>query len=132
MCQTRSRKSEAAIHALHQIFNNSNAEGVLLVDASNAFSQLNCEVAPRNVQVLCPPIATVLINTYRGNAQLFVDGETLFSREGTTNGDPLAMPFYALTTIPLNKTCKIEELPGEVWFADDSTGCWSLQALCRW
>ena len=83
---------------MRQIYNTENLEGVLLVDA---FNQLSCQVALHNVQILCPSISTVLINTYRVSADLFVDGETLLSREGTTQGDPLPMPFYALATIPL-------------------------------
>ena len=75
--------------------------------------QLNCEVALHNVQTLCPLIATILINTFRGNAQQFVDGETLHSQEGMIQGDPLAMPFYPLTTIPLIKACKTEEINSE-------------------
>ena len=132
LCAGQEAGSEAAIHAIRQMFKQDHAEGVLLIDASNAFNRLNREVALRNVQLLCPSIATVLINTYRDNAQLFVDDETLFSREGTTQGDPLSMPFYALATIPLIKSCKIEELLGEVWFADDATGCGSLHALRQW
>ena len=122
LCAGQEAGSEAAIHAIRQVFNQDHAEGVLLIDASNAFNRLDREVALRNVQLLCPSIATVLINTYRDNAQLFVDGETLFSQEGTTQGDPLSMPFYSLATILLIKCCKIEQLSGEVWFVDDATG----------
>ena len=45
-----------------------------------------------------PTTATILINTYRAPTELFVDGDTLLSQEGTTQGDPLAMPMYALAT----------------------------------
>ncbi len=38
-----------------------------------------------------------MINTYRGAAQLFVDGLTLYSQEGTTQH---AMPLYTLATVP--------------------------------
>ena len=33
---------------------------------------------------------------YRSDAELFVGEETIFSREGTTQGDPLSMAVYAL------------------------------------
>ena len=33
-----------------------------------------------------------LINTYRQPVELFVDGESMFSTEGRTQGDPMGMP----------------------------------------
>jgi len=50
---------------------------------------------------LCPPLATTLTNTYHNAAALFIDGNTLWSHEGTTQGDPLAMPIYAISLVPL-------------------------------
>ena len=95
-------------------------EAVLLVDANNAFNSLNRKVALLNIHQLCPSIATILTNTYRENASLFIDGDTLFSQEGTTQGDPLAMAMYAIATVPL-----IEKLQStntkQVWYADDAT-----------
>ena len=132
LCAGQEVGCEAAIHSIRTIFTDSGNEGVLLVDASNAFNLLNRQVALRNITTICPSIATVLINTYRGDAELFVDSETLYSREGTTQGDPLAMAFYALATVPLIKACQINELAGEVWFADDATGGGSLTALRSW
>ena len=49
------------------------------------------------VQRLCPELAPALINTYWSPAQLYVGGEVIMSSEGTTQGDPLAMPLYAET-----------------------------------
>ena len=94
--------SEAAIHAMHTIFANEETHCVLLVDASNAFNALNRRAALHNIQIMCPTIATALINTYREAISLFViGGDTVFSVEGTTQGDPLAMSMYALAILPL-------------------------------
>ncbi len=72
---------------------------MLLVDATNAFNSLNRQVALRIIRRLSPTLATILINNYRSPTELFVDGKTLLSQEGTTQGDPLAMPMYALAII---------------------------------
>ena len=48
---------EAAIHAMHQVFEDAEAEGVILVDATNAFNCLNCQTALLTVQPLCPALS---------------------------------------------------------------------------
>jgi hypothetical protein len=47
--------AEAAIHAMKTIFQNDATDGVILVDAENAFNKLNRMVALHNMQYLCPP-----------------------------------------------------------------------------
>ena len=89
-----------------------------LVDASNAFNNLNRKVALMNIALLCPAITQILTNCYRGNAQLFVNGETLLSREGVTQGDPLAMAMFALASMPLIRKVATEGAT-QAWFADD-------------
>ena len=132
LCAGQEGGCEAAVHATRMFFSSEECEGVLLVDASNAFNSLNRKVALHNVAILCPSLATVLSNTYGGQPELFVDGETIYSREGTTQGDPLAMVFYALATIPFVNKCKVESMRGEVWFADDATGAGRLSPLRTW
>ena len=44
-------------------FDLDDTEGVLLVDASNAFNSLNRAVALQNVRQLFPSFAPILINT---------------------------------------------------------------------
>lgn len=48
---------EAAIHAVQISYENKNTEGVLLVDASNAFNSLNRSTALRNIYVSFWPIS---------------------------------------------------------------------------
>ena len=122
---------EAAVHSMHRVSQSSFSEGVILVDACNAFNSLNRETALRNIQHLCPPIAKILINTYRENIKLFIGGDTLLSQEGTTQGDPLAMAMYAIAITPLIRSLEDEETK-QVWFADDATAGGSLQGLRRW
>ncbi len=126
---------EAGVHAVQTLFKNKDTEAVLLVDASNAFNALNRDTALLNIQRLCPALATPLINTYRAPTDLFMDGDVLLS-EGpleTTQGDPLAMPMYALATIPLITKLK-QQVPevNQVWYADDSAGSGEISRLRAW
>ena len=81
---------EVAVHAMHQVYQSSSTEAVILVDACNAFNSLNRETALRNILYLCPPLAKILVNTYRDDVQLFIDGH-LLSQEGTTQGENIEM-----------------------------------------
>ena len=65
-------------------------------------STMNRQTALHTIQYMCPPLATVLINTYRNPSQLFITGgDEILSKEGTAQGDDLAMSFYGLGTKPL-------------------------------
>ena len=121
---------EAAVHAVRTAFESDENEAVLLVDASNAFNSLNRQVALHNIRRLCPLLATTLINTYRAPTELFVDGDTILSQEGTTQGDPLAMPMYALATVPLTK--KLHGNYKQIWYADDAAAVGRIVDLRDW
>ena len=116
---------------MRSAYERNDIHGVIFADASNAFNRLNREVCLRNVQRLCPEFAPALINTYRSPAQLFVDSEVILSGEGTTQGDPLAMPMYALGTLPLIDESS-ESGALQSWYADDATAAATLQRLRRW
>ncbi len=121
LCAGQISGIEAVVHAATTLFQQDDTEAILLVDASNAFNALNRLVALHNIRRLCPPLATVLINTYRVPTELFVDGDVLYSCEGTTQGDPLAMPMYALATVPIIKRLhSLSEDIDQVWYADRS------------
>ena len=126
--------AEAAIHAMRSIFNADTTDAVILVDASNAFNRLNRQVALHNIQYICHPISQALINTYRVPSRLFIiGGDEIKSLEGTTQGDPLAMQFYALGTNPLLRLlqAQVPEVK-QVWLADDATGAGKLGKLKVW
>jgi len=87
--------------AIHYIFSHDNTDAVLLVDASNAFNQVNCQSAQHNIFILCPSFTTILKNTYGVPIKLFITGEgEIASTEGITQGDPLAMAMCALAVTP--------------------------------
>ena len=52
---------------------------------------------------MCLSFTTILVNCYsRGLiCILLIDGETILSQEGTSQGDPLSMLFYAISMLPL-------------------------------
>ena len=57
LCAGQKSGSEAAIHAMHTIFESDDTDAVLLIDASNAFNALNRAAALHNIRILCPIIA---------------------------------------------------------------------------
>ena len=131
LCAGQDAGNEAAVHAMRAIYDDPSTEAVLLVDACNALNNLNRRVALRNIQTLCPFLASVLINTYREDVPLFIDNHCIYSSEGTTQGDLLAMAMYSISATPL-----INDLQGphvrQVWFADDATAGGSLTGLHKW
>ena len=97
---------EASIHAMRSIFDNNDTEAVLLVDADNAFNNLNRKAAIHNIKQLCPPFHRFLANTYQMAAKLHLNdttggSETILSDEGSTQGDVAAMGMYAVAIRPL-------------------------------
>ena len=132
LCAGQIAGIETAVHFMSVSFQLEDTEAVLLVDASNAFNSLNRDAALHNIRHICPSLATVLINTYREATELFVEDTTLFSEEGTTQGDPLAMPMYALATVPLINRLNVATDLKQVWYADDAAASGSLSSLRVW
>ena len=131
LCAGQLSGCESAVHAMRELFESPEIEAIILVDATNAFNSLNRQAALRNIHHLCPPLSKILINTYREDVCLFIDGETLLSQEGTTQGDPLAMAMYAMAVTPLIHQLK-QETTKQVWFVDDATAGGNLTNLREW
>ena len=130
---------EANVHSMREIFAEDDTEGVIQVDANNAFNTFNRSVLLHNIWILCPEIATYTTNCYAKPARLFVTGGVeIQSEEGTTQGDPIAMPIYAVSILPLltsiivdDKASRITNLK-QAAFADDLVGAGSLASLKFW
>lgn len=127
---------EAAVHGLREIYEDSNTQCILLVDAENAFNQLNRKAGLHNVGIVCPFIAQYLKNTYKKPSDLFISGSKnviLKSKEGTTQGDNLAMAFYACALMKLVKDLRGHSPDAKsIWYADDSACGGSVEAVFQW
>ncbi len=120
---------EGVVHAMRLLWQSHAAEeewGFLLVDAKNAFNEGNRTVMLWTVRHKWPSGARFTFNCYRHWSVLVVrypNGHALmiFSKEGVTQGDPLAMVAYGLLLLPLIRSLK-SELPdvNQPWYADDS------------
>ena len=106
---------------LRQVSKAPDTNVIILVDASNAFNSLNRQTALRNIHQLWLALSKDLINTYREDVQLFIDGEVLLSQESTTQGDPLAMAMYAIAITPLIHRLE-DRVTKQVWYVDTTVG----------
>ena len=66
---------EASIHAMRCVYEQDETEAILLVDAENAFNNLNRKAALKNIKEICPPLYQYLDNTYQKPAKLVIAGE---------------------------------------------------------
>ena len=121
---------ESAVHAIRYHFDSPESDAILLVDANNAFNSLNRNAALHNIRFECPSFSAILINTYREASDLLIDGDVTYSMEGTTQGDPLAMAMYAISTLLLIR--RFHSLVTQVWYADDAAASSSLNNICDW
>ena len=58
VCTGQEPGAEAAIHAMHDIYNDEHSKAVLLVAAENAFNSISRNVMIHNISVVCPAIST--------------------------------------------------------------------------
>ena len=124
VCAGHNAGVEAAIHAMSQVFEEEGTDGILLIDASNAFKQMNRSADSHSIQITCKEMALYVINTYRSPSRLFIcGGGEILSQEGTTQGDPLAMPWYSVNTSIMIQNLRAHcPMVKQVWLADDSAG----------
>ena len=125
LCLGQKSGNELVIHSLREKFEESDAEA-LLPDANNTLNSLNRELAMKNIEILCPPLYHATYN-YSKPSALFVD-QKMLSREGTTQGDPLAMARYGVAVLPLMERVENERIL-QRWYADDGSVAEKLEEL---
>ena len=130
---------EATIHAMRSCFEKDSTEGLLLVDAENAFNNLNREAALSNIKQLCPPFYRYMHNTYQKPARMIIAGEKkheeIYSAEGSTQGDVGAMGAYGIGIAPMVGTLREKIDIGkciQAWYADDSSSAGELAEMRKW
>ena len=114
------------------IFDADETDAVLLIYASNAFNALNRAAALHYIRVLCPTLATHVINADNLRVFSLQAVKNLISAEGTTQGDLLATSLYAISLQPLITRLRASSAVKQCWFADDATGSGSLQDVRKW
>ena len=136
LCGGHAGGCEVGVHAVMDMFNDDITEGVIQVDASNAFNSLNRNLMLHNAKIVCPQFATYIYNSYCIPARLFiVGGEEIKSREGTTQGCPAAMAAYGVGLTPLLDIMSSDDVDPawkQIAFADDVTGVGKLIFLRIW
>jgi len=101
-------------------------EVLLLVDATNGFNLLSRLGMLWTVRHRCPKLARFAFNCYRHEIRLVCRRQgkaalVILSREGVTQGDPLAMALYGIALLPLAELLRSEHPDvTQPWFADDA------------
>ena len=116
LCAGQLSGCEAAIHSVRESFLKDDTEAV---DADKAFNSINRM-----------SISLSFNCYYRAPTKLFIDRDALLSQEGTTQGDPLGIPMYALATIPLIR--KFTASVKQIWYADGAAATGKITDLHKW
>eukprot|EP00731_Ephydatia_muelleri_P028196 Em0019g1069a len=111
LCSGLEAGIEGAVHAIRELFedNRGSCWGVLLVDAKNAFNSLNRAAA-----------------LWNGSS------ESILSKEGVSQGDPLSMLMYAAALTPLIASLTDLTNWSQCWYADDSACAAIIPKLREW
>ena len=125
---------------MRNIYEDDETEAVLLVDAENAFNNLNRRAAIHNIKQICPNFHRYLANTYQLPAKMIINdqnnqNDNILSEEGSTQGDVPAMAMYAIGTKPLlDKLMSVvdKQICKQVWYADDSASGGKIMEIRKW
>jgi hypothetical protein len=121
----------SSIHAINELWGAHKEDdewGFLLVDATNSFNEGNHIMILWTVRHEWPLGARFTFNCYGhwGTLMVWIQNGTalfIFSMEGATQGDPLAMFIYGIGLLPLILRLKseVDDLTSQTWYADDAS-----------
>ena len=95
------------VHACRNFINKADSENIVLkIDFKNAFNSVRRDVLLRKVYKLFPQIYPFVYQAYSSSSNLFFGNETLFSKEGVQQGDPLGPFLFSLSINDLILSCK--------------------------
>ena len=122
LCAGMPSGCEAGAEALQQLWENPEVEPVLLIDAPNAFNKMNRAEALNSAWARCPILGRPLQNMYGVTSTLRLeDGSAIDSEEGTTQGCPLGMAMFAVSSLPMIARVAVRGVT-QIWYADDTAG----------
>ena len=132
VCAGHRAGCESAAHWMRGKLGGDETEVALLVDSSNAFNTANRGNLVRTVAARVPALGNTARNIYvYGSDLVLADGSCMRSAEGTTQGCPIAMQCFAISTLPLIEKTSTEGVDQE-WYADDSAGVGTVKGACGW
>ena len=131
---------DGAIHGMSALWRELEAEdntGFLLIDASNAFNEVSRVNMLWVIRHEWPAGARFAFNCYRHHSLLVVRNPgskafTFYSKEGVTQGDPLAMVAYGVAILPLIRKLKeLNQLLTQSWYADDASAAGTFDRILK-
>ena len=131
---------EGGIHAATKFWNEHSDDdetGFLLIDARNAFNEMNRARMLFEIRFSWPRGARFIFNCYKHWGCLTIktqSGEsfTLHSKEGVTQGDPLSMMAYGIGTLPIIQSLHcLKEKCLQLWYADDASLGGKFEAISK-
>jgi hypothetical protein len=141
LCAGLRAGTDGAIHGISTLYDELEASdsdsGFLLIDANNAFNEINRINMLWTIRHEWPAGARFAYNCYSHHSLLIVRNPGgiaifIFSKEGVTQGDPIAMFCYGIGILPMIRQLKTKypELR-QPWYADDAGALGSFDDIIR-
>ena len=104
LCAGQEAGVEASIHSMVDMFEEDSTSAVIQVDATNAFNSINRSVILHNISIMSPEISNFVLNCYLSPSLKLLlvsskGGKEILSQVGTTQGNPISMPFCAVSIL---------------------------------